>query len=269
MQSYIKKVVAALCLSTSLWAQPSLSMHLLATSMTMDYREYEGILLDSENASFGNINGIDTGVNYTLHHNYTFASDFSFTYQKVSGSSTYIGSYLGSDEEYGSVVSTTQNTFEDMRFMFEEHITLNPAITLKTGIGAGYHSWVRDISSPYETYEWNYFRLLVGSSFKIVPSSRFTLDIYGAYEHAVSPTMSAKSGEIKVDFDLGGVECYEAGLYGTYDFEHGFSIIGGYTYKQQNISKSDVVVLDDNTKLYEPRSEDIQQFFKMGVRYSF
>lgn len=256
---------------TAAWAQSPFTLHFFATGMAMEYKEYDtdGTLLDSEDATLGDIGGVDVGAGYTYSHENGFYSVFELDYQKVSGSTTYTGSILGSGAPYGSVVSTTHNELKDVRFMFKELYALSPLLTLKGGIGYGHHSWDRELSAiQSETYKWDYLRFVAGGSFKFDVASRLAFDVFGAYEYAVSPTMSTDVSGMSLDFNLGGVECFEGDIYAIYELGRGFYLVGGYIFKRQNIDRSNVVTAGSNSYV-EPRSVDYQQFYKIGLQYSF
>ncbi len=271
MQNHLKKIVPILLLGSSVWAQSPFALHLYATGMSMEYKEYNDVdvILDSEESGFTDITGLDGGVDYTVSHNNDFYSNLEFDYLRVTGTTDYKGALLGSGEGYGSFISTTQDKLEDTRFMFNELYALSSSVKIKGGIGYGHHSWRRELSAAQvETYEWDYLRLMAGGILKFDSSSNFTLDISAAYENALSPTMRAEMQVVNLEFDLGGVECYEADIYGMFDVGYGFSVVGGYIYKKQNIAKSNKVPLGQGYA-YEPKSVDYQQFFKLGIKYSF
>ncbi len=271
MQDYVKKLVVISLLSSAVWAQQPFSLHLFATGMSMEYKEYgtDGTLLDSEEATLGDIGGVDVGAGYTYSHENGFYSVFEFDYQKVSGSTTYKGSRLGSGDPYGSVISTTQNRLKDLRFMFKELYALNSFVTLKAGVGYGHHSWERELSViQLETYSWDYLRVVAGGAFRFDSASKLSFDVFAAYEYAFLPIMSTDINGVDADFELGGVQCYEIDLYAMYDLGRGFYLVGGFILKQQDITESNVVTTGLGS-YYEPQSKDNQQFYKLGITYRF
>ena len=190
---------------------------------------------------------------------------FELDYQKVSGSTTYKGSRLGSGDPYGSYVSTTQNELKDVRIMFKERYELSSLVTLQAGVGYGNHSWERELSKiQTETYTWDYLRIVAGGSFKFDAASKLAFDVFAAYEHAFSSTMSADVNGSALDFDLGGVTSYEADFYGFFKIDEDLYLAGGYIIKQQRIESSNIV-----SGFYEPQSRDVQQFYKLGIIYHF
>lgn len=267
MQNPLKWGLLTLLFCSTLWAQTPFALRLFAVGMLMEYKEYDsdGVLLDSEDAAVGDIGGMDIAASYTLSHKNGFNSIFEFDYQKLNGTTTYKGSQLGSGDPYGSIVSTTQNQLKDLRFMFKEVYHYSAMIGFKAGVGYGHHSWKRELSSEQkETYKWDCLRFMAGSVFRFSTASKLSFDIYAAYEYAISPTMSADIFGSVFKFDLGGVQSYEASVYGRYDLGRGFFLEAGYIFKQQKIAASNVVA-----GYYEPRSVDNQQFYKLGIAYHF
>ncbi len=244
-------------------------VELFLLTRSIDYKEYAptGELLDSESSDFMDIYGFEIGYGHLFKTSDSFATKVDVRYRRVEGESLYVGAVLGSDEPYGSLVSTTRNTISDFSLMIKEIYIYNEYVNFKGGVGFGRHRWERTLSSVQnEIYGWYPIQLEIGGMFVFEPASVLAFDFGLTYEKGLSPYMRLEDPAI--DFTLGGVECLEASLYGIYTITGKWSFIGGYTYRRQSITRSDLIESELGT-VYEPDSTDYQQEFKVGIGYSF
>jgi opacity protein-like surface antigen len=229
-----------------------------------DYREYDpadGHILDSEKAGALKGFGISLKAKVGKGSFGANASYLALAYEHASGDTDYVGSYLGGN--YGEVLSITQNTIDDLSVMFTQE-RIGKTYDLWAGLGAGYRSWERTLSSNQnEIYQWWYWKVEAGA--EIHYSKEISMALVAAYKRAVNPEMIAEfTGYPKMTFDLGGVSGYTVKVPLTYNVNSQFSVFTEYEYETFDIEKSNVV-----NGFLEPDSTTANDKWTIGIRSRF
>ncbi len=270
MQSSLKFFAIFLSVVIELFAQKvQFEGHLFLEGASLNYKEYSlrNVLLDSEESSINDIVGYEIGFAVQKQVANRHIVKIATQYEHLSGETLYTGSLLGSNQGYGSVVSTTYNQLDDAVLLAKWLYLVNNYVNLKAGIGLGSYKWRRELSSiQVEVYSWEYYEVLFGSSFRFSFDSHLSFDSEVFYKKAFSPTMSASN--LGVTFDLGNVYQYGLRLYALYKLNQYFSLALGYRYNKQQIHHSNFIAVSGAT-YYEPDSLDRQHFLKAGIIVNF
>jgi len=236
-------------------------------TMHMDYREYanNGEILDSEQSNFTELNGFYTDFAFYIDERETEASKIVFTFLALSGTTDYVGSYLGSTSGYGSLKSETINYIYDLSLAFEEEFYIDDEIQVQGGAALGYYFWNRELSVyQIEEYEWFSTRFYGKLSYLI--NNKFILKTSLAYHYALNPTMSVVDPAIT--FNLGSVNVLKTKLQASYILNEKIDFTLGYTYEYQVIEASDIEVYNGGV-YYEPDSTSKNQYLEFGVRFKY
>lgn len=148
---YIKIYIAILFIfgATGIFAKDSaFTSSLSLVGMSMDYREYDrsGNILDSEESSYLDLTGVEMSFGYDFSRDIYASSKIEFDFMILGGETTYKGSYLGSGQPYGSVVSTTQNSIIDTDVSYKYRYLFKNGFEIGGGLGLGYREWERSLS---------------------------------------------------------------------------------------------------------------------------
>jgi len=230
------------------------------------YNEYNtnGNLLDTESSSFLDTGGYELSYMYKIKTRSRFDLGFKILYKSISGKTDYVGSELGSDEPYGSIKSTTDNEYKTKRIFFNLDYNFSNSIVLASALGYGNYEWVRELSQiQVETYSWDEFLIKLGLEYK-VSLWKFGVDFY--YMNAIEPRM--KTSNLNGTFYLGKTDSQTFSFYGEYSVLRNLNLLFGYDMTKQNINCSDPLI-EDGQVYYEPKSEDNQDYLKIGFRYRF
>ena len=266
MQNGITKFfLLLLVITSSLWAQERVSsFYFSLVGMNMDYREYDmsGDILDSESSSYSDMIGYDLGYKYYLLFE---GDDYSVIDVNVlynSGSSRYVGAYL-SGGGYGSVVSNTSNDIVDFALSYERYKTVDAA-TFLYGMGVGYKSWLRRLSSSQEElYYWFYLKAILGVKYNI---SKVTyVELKGYYNYALNPALDTNFG---VNFDLGKTDIAGGQISLGYDYSKNVELFTSYVYEKQQIAASEIKWVGTSA-YYEPDSTAQNQYIKFGISLNY
>lgn len=254
MKKELLKSFGMICLASGLYAGDTFSFALV--NLDMDYREYtdNGQILDSERSK--SMPGFEAGYKMDLECREDGCPNLEFKALVFQGNTDYVGSYLGSGQPYGSVKSTTANRIYDLSLDYTQTDNVNN-FGIKYGVGLGYHSWYRELSSiQNEEYYWFYLTPIVGLYKDVI--TKLNIGVELKYKYAIDPKMTANT--VSGDFELGGVDTVEISVPLSYALNDEVKLIGEYTYAKQKIKRSNVV-----SGYYEPKSTDKQQYFKIGV----
>lgn len=235
--------------------------------MSMEYREYDnaGAILDSENSSYIDLGGVELGFAYRLSENSLSSSELKLNYMILGGASKYIGSYIGSEQPYGSVVSTTYNRIIDTDISYKRNSYFENNILLSYGIGIGYREWKRALSvSQVEVYYWYSFRPVVGISY-IREKLNFGISI--EYQFGFDTKMSAS--DLNHTFTLGGADILEVSFPISYKYSENIDFFFEAVLQKQSIVESDKLYIDSDSYYYEPKSTAYNNYIKFGVGYKF
>ncbi|MEN8303038.1 MAG: hypothetical protein ABFQ64_03070 [Campylobacterota bacterium] len=235
--------------------------------MSMDYREYDlsGELLDSEESSYLDLAGIEISLGYTISEDSSSSSDIKFNLMSLGGKTRYIGSYIGSGQPYGSVVSTTQNTIIDLDVSYQHSEILKNNFKLYYGLALGYREWERALSaSQIEVYSWFSIRPIVGVSATI--KEKFNLGISLEYQHGFDTKMTLLNP--RIEFTLGGADIFEVSVPLSYKYKDNIELFLEATLQKQIIIESDVKYIGADG-YYEPESTAYNSYLKLGVAYRF
>ena len=266
--------IAALSLLIPLAASAyTLEFGLLTT--VYDYTELNGTaVLDTERSHLGDIGGGYLGLDVPLRDNGLGGQDSVTLYgSHTKGTTRYKGSLLGSDMPYGSFVSTTADTFDDIRLGLSRTFPMYGLdYTLEAGIG--YQRWKRELSSTQkETYEWHYLRVGAGMAETFYRDWTLAVEFDGKY--AFVKEMEARlEGMQPLTFALGRSFSLSAGIPVTIPLRDTLALVLRLGFEFARMSRSDTVSAyyppEDTVKQwYEPESEQQNWHFGAGLVMEF
>lgn len=235
--------------------------------MSMDYREYDsaGSILDSEESPYSDITGAEMSFGYVFDKEALAYSHIKLNLLLLSGDTKYIGSYLGSGQPYGSVVSKTQNTIWDTDVSFIHTNIYRDMFEFSYGVGLGYREWERTLSaSQVEVYKWYYLKPIIGLDVSV--TDRVKLGLSVEYQHGFETIMT--SSNPKLEFTLGGANIWELSIPISYKYNNNLDFFFEATYQKQTITKSGVEY-SGSTGYYEPDSTAYNNYLKFGVAFNF
>jgi hypothetical protein len=246
----------------------NLKYSLAFVGMSMDYKEYDqsNTLADSENSSLGKIAGYDMSLGYLFNRTDSSSSvdEAAFNVSMLNGKSDYVGQSLNNPQGYGSVVSTTQNRFIDTSLDYKHTQRYQNFLDFSYGLGVGYHSWYRELSSiQSELYEWYSLRPMVGVTMVM---DKFSLGVTGEYQYGYNAVMSATNPSI--NFKLGGADILAVSFPLRYNYNKNLEFFTQYTMTKQSIKKSNEVQ-SGGLYYYEPDSTSYQNYLKIGATFKF
>jgi len=260
----MKKILfALLVLSSSLLAEQRMEYTLSYVGMNMDYKEYDraGILLDSEESGYSDITGVEFGYSYFLDTR----SQIDLKVMSLSGDTKYVGSYLNSNQGYGSVVSTTTNDVRDIYLGYSAKNEYRNNFYLLGNLGLGYRYWQRSLSSvQIEDYEWYSLRLGIGAEYKY---KAFSIAVRGEYQYGIHPTMTATG--INDEFELDSADIMELSIPVRYEINDMFALTASYVFTRQEIEESSVVYDNGGNGYVEPDSTAYNQYLKVGIIFKY
>jgi hypothetical protein len=240
-----------------------------------DYRETNATsLLDTETSDIGKVAGGYLRFHKILRENSLGGRDGFELYGSLSkGTTRYTGSALDSGKPYGSLHSSTSNTYEDLQFnLTRNFMEYGLVYTLRAGLG--YYEWERELSvSQVESYSWNYVQLGIGVSQTFDRAWKIAMDLNGHY--GFNRTMEADfTGTEHLQFDLGRVYTVRAGVPLTIPLSPERSLLFRLEYEYTKIGKSNVVSAyyepDGTVKhWYEPASQQQNWHLYAGVVLAF
>jgi hypothetical protein len=260
----IKKVLLiSLLMGSAVMAETKMEYKISLIGMNMDYREYDssGNIFDSEKSSYSDITGSEFEYSYFLDRN----SHIDLNVMGVMGDTEYVGAYLGSEDGYGSVVSTTSNTIYDVSLGYNTKNMSDINIMFLGGIGVGYRYWQRELSaSQIEEYYWYSLRANAGMQFKY---SDITTSIIAEYQYGIDPKMRATG--IAEDFELSSANIVKISVPIRYTVNQYFDFTCAYVFEYQKIEESNVVYDSTATGYVEPDSKAYNQYIKVGMVFKY
>ncbi len=249
-----------LCCVSNLLAQESHEEHQFSLAkFQMDYREYgkSGDILDSEKSNFSDIAGVEYKYRYFLNKN----SNIDFAILRVEGGSEYVGSYLTTNEGYGSLVETTSNVVEDISLGYNATSISNFNIVMLGGFGLGYRYWKRALSpTQVELYRWYSLRLNGGVRFVY---KNLTASLIAEYQYGIKPIMTTTG--ITEEFRLSSANIAKLSIPVRYMINEKIDLIFTYVFENQKISESNIVA----NRYFEPDSTAYNRYLKTGVVFKY
>ena len=263
MQNGLKFLMGMLIvLSTSLMAKELHNSYSLAlVGMSMDYKEYDPQLVDSEKSTFTDVGGFEMAYGYLLSNQ----SKINFSAMYVRGYTDYVGSAIGRSNPYGSLTSRTRNNIVDIALSYARYKELNYGLTLDYGAGVGYRYWERTLSSiQNELYDWFSLRTRIGVTKEI--SNQFAFNIGAEYQYGIKPNMHASS--VGTDFTLGSADILKGNLGLIYSYSPKIDIFMDASLEKQTIETSNIVSVG-GIGYYEPDSTAYNTYLKFGVTFKY
>ncbi|MDH4944557.1 hypothetical protein [Sulfurimonas sp. C5] len=262
MKAKLSQTLGMIFLASSLYAGNTYSAAFV--NMDMDYREYDdnGQILDSEQSN--SVTGFELGFGMDLECDDDGCPNLDFKALVLKGNTDYTGAYIGSGLPYGSVKSTTSNLIYDLSLDYTQTDKVN-GFGVTYGLGLGYHSWYRELSSlQNERYYWFYITPVLGFSTEITKNLKIATQF--KYKYALRPKM--KANLISEEFKLGKTDTIEVTIPVTYSYSEQTEFFVAYTYSKQTIKKSDLVP-QGGYLYYEPKSKTNDNYFKVGISFKY
>ena len=255
---YILMIVNLLLTCNAFAEKNNLKYSLSFVQMGMDYNEYyNGIWQDGESANLTKIIGYDMNFGFLFNRSSESVNEIYVDIMQLGGYSAYDGFTRSG---HTPLQGTTSNQFIDASLAYKYTYRYDRLLDLYAGVGIGYHSWDRKLSSiQEELYEWNSIRPSIGANIKI---QQFDLGMFVEYQYGFNATMSASDTGDK--YKLGGADVVVVGFPLRYNYDRNLEFFAQYTLSTQTIKQSNVV----NT-LLEPDSTSQQNYFKIGATFKF
>ncbi|WP_345993268.1 hypothetical protein [Sulfurimonas sp. HSL-1716] len=259
-------IVSAFFACSAIASENRISYSLSLVGMSMDYKEHSsgGVLLDSEDSNLGDISGYEMSLGYIFSRYARNQDEIGISLMQLAGKSTYKGSVLGSGDPYGSLISTTSNSFIDTSIDYRHTYFYKRYLSFVYGIGFGYHAWERKLSSVQkELYEWYSFRPMLGVDVKY---KKMQAGISAEYQYGFHTRMHSSNPSL--GFILGGADIFEVAVPVTYNYRDNMAFFIKTVFSKQTIGKSDYVSSGGNT-YYEPSSTSNDVYVKLGAVFKF
>jgi hypothetical protein len=179
----------------------------------------------------------------------------------LKGNTEYVGAYIGSGLEYGSVVSSTTNTVRDISLGYHAKNMSDLNIMMLGGIGIGYRYWQRELSaSQIEEYTWYSLRGNIGVEKRY---GDFKASVLVEYQYGIYPRMSAT--DIGDDFKLSSANIVKLSIPLRYTLSKNLALSCAYVFEYQKIKESNVVYDAAADGYVEPDSKAYNQYLKIGL----
>jgi len=247
----------------------STSFSLAWVGMSMDYREYDGgVIQDSEKAELADIYGYDMGYHFVFNKDEISSQNIDVDFMMLSGNTVYKGATLGSNDTYGSYIGSTLNKIIQASIGYKYVYKYNSILDFKTGLGLGYYVWDRQLSSDQEElYEWYTARPMLGLG---VTLDRFYIGAKFEYQYGFHSTIS--SSNPSVNLNLGGVDIYKLTIPITYAFSKNIDIFAKSIFIRQEIQESNhanIIVSNQTYEIMEPDSTSFNALVKIGISLKY
>ncbi|SFV65114.1 hypothetical protein MNB_SM-4-657 [hydrothermal vent metagenome] len=263
MNKALLSLILVLIFSSTLFSRDGVfSLSTAFVGMGMDYREYDdnGAILDSEKSSLNWIIGSEFIFDYTVVYENNNYAQLGVEVLILRGNTEYVGSFIGSNLGYGSLVSTTKNTVSDIAGFYMYTHVFDNGLDLGYGLALGHRSWKRILSaSQVEVYYWYSLRPRVKLTYKLGGLSIATL---AEYQYGINPKMSATG--FSSDFKLGSANIAKLKIPLKYELNEKLGFFVEYVYEHQIIEKSNV-----QSGFFEPDSTANNQYVKIGAIFKF
>jgi len=229
-----------------------------------DYTETaNGAVLDTERSDFTDINGGYGGIRFALNDPQDRAiSSIELYLSHSEGPTRYVGSELGSGLPYGSMRSTTYNSFDELRLSWLAGVH-DGAWSWRIHTSAGYYQWERELSrEQVETYAWGYGALGGDVAYRL-QNWEVGAELRGFY--AYDPRMKADIPSLIVaTFDLGETSGFTASMPVRYRLNPRTALLWRIAYENIRIGRSNVI-----GGYYEPDSEQKNWHSSLGLEIAF
>lgn len=260
----MKKIYPLLLLTSTLVGAAGYTLDAGLKTTAYDYTEtYAGTVLDTEDSSYGDIIGGYARFELPLAQGYNGDSALQFYVSHTEGETRYIGSILGSGQPYGSYVSTTENSYDEVQanYLMRKHWE---STTYKLLLGGGFYEWERALSaSQIEIYYWYYLQLGIGMEERFYNGWSLGLDLTGQY--ALSPQMDADLPGIgPVTFDLGSTYTMRTAIPLKVPVAERVALMFRLEYEYTIINHSNII-----GGYFEPDSEQRNWHLYAGVSLKF
>ena len=256
----MKKILfLVLFIAMELFAETKMEYEISFVSNAMDYREYDknNEILDSESSDLSEM----LGVEFKYRFYFKDSSHIELSALGVSGDTKYKGSYFGSGDPYGSLVSTTKNDIYNIALFYKmENETSFERVKMHAGLGIGYKFWQRELQkTQIEQYYWYSLRANVGISYNL---GALVSMLEFEYQYGIDPQMSATG--FSEDFDLGGANIMLISIPLRYEVSKNLDLLCAYNYEYQIIDASNSI-----DGAYEPDSTAKNHYLKFGVIFKY
>lgn len=242
------------------------SYSIALSGMGMDYTEtdIQGKFADSETSN--SLLGFEINYGFDLGCNSIGCPTFVAEFSAYSGESDYKGSYLVSAEP---VSSTTFNILYNVEFGVIQKTKFS-LVDLSYGLGIGYHTWYRELSSTQnELYYWLYVAPEIAISKNL--NQHISIGLELKYKYALLAEMLAN--DFDDPFKLGDTYTMELSVPLLYKLTREIDLFAQWTYAKQVIGRSNFQngYLDGiyYEGIYEPDSIDHQNYIKIGATFKY
>ena len=253
-------LLVAILFGVTLFAGTKVEYGISILGMKMDYREYseQNQLLDSEESNFNDILGAEFIYRYFLNPN----SNIDVKFLGVEGNTKYTGSYVGTGNAYGSLVSSTKNKIYDIALGYNlKKASTFHSISMLGGLGVGYRYWYRELSSTQaEEYSWYSIRGNLGMEYD---HKDFSASVLIEYQYGIKPIMQATG--FKDDFKLASANIIKLSVPLRYNVYKNLDLTCAYIFERQDIKESNVVYDNSLNGYVEPDSTAYNQYIKIGM----
>lgn len=258
----MKTLLSAALLLPALSYGATFTLEAGAKTTAYDYTETSSpVVLDTEDSDLGDVNGGYARLGIGLWKNDQGGTDgFEAYVSHTEGDTRYIGALLGSGNPYGSVVSTTENTYDDLQLNFVRTMPqANTTYLVRAGLG--YYSWERALSAfQVETYSWYYAQIGIGIEEHFDKGLSLGLDVTGQYAFGQEMETSWPG----YTFDLGRVYTVRTSIPLTIPLTDKLAFRARAEYEYTSIGKSNII-----GGYYEPDSEQKNWNLYAGVIIDF
>jgi hypothetical protein len=234
-------------------------------SMSMDYNEkVNGVWKDSEKAAPSAITGYDMSLGYLFGRKSDSVNEIYIDGMVLNGKTAYDG--FDQNTSSISIQSTTSNQFTDVSIGYKHTRRIQDRLDFFAGIGLGYHSWDRQLSSIQdELYEWKSIRPSAGMNLHV---NRFEVGVGLEYQYCFDTILTASNEQ--VTYKLGGVDIVKISLPMRYNFSKELEFFAQYAFSSQNIKHSPATYSTALNGWYlEPDSTNYQHTLQLGATFKF
>ena len=233
-------------------------------STNVDYAETGGQngaaagLMDTEN---GHVGGFSLWARL-MKDEYFKNSYFEISYTRHSGNTQYLGSYIGSNQPYGSVESSDSATMNDYSVSFGKGFVLSSQVMLTPYLQLGHHQWDRGLGSYSETYSNGYYG--VGAMLQYSPVQKLVFTANALVGNTYSSNIDTTTADLP-SANLGNSSLTRFGVAVDYAFNNRVHVNAGYDRTRFNYGISGVNAYG----YYEPNSSTAYNTFSVGLSYAF
>ena len=193
------------------------------------------------------------------------------------GDTDYTGSILGSSQGYGSVTSTTANSFYELQTNLKRVCSYEKSSSYIL-LGLGYKEWERELSrSQIETYYYFFAQTAVGGDIKIYNAWVLGLDLTAqlAFNPRMDADFSSNGQGLNETFNLGTTYTYKLAVPLTIPINEQLSFVTKAEYEFTSIGRSNTVLVlnfpnpGDTNSFLEPDSQQKNWHLYAGFQLVF